>query len=205
MKEQLIRDENYSRKVLISLLLITLFVILMISLSFSLYIKKQKDSIYEDEGKSKISMNYTEKTNGISIKDAAPLEDEIGIKQLGDNEYFDFSVNTSIAGNYKVEYEIAAIKDSNSTINDENIKLYLEEQKNGTYVKIMDPKEFTPINKQSYLGSPVGSMVLGKITKTSSSISNYRLRMWIKKSANVENNKSYAVRINVYGKQKSGD
>ena len=204
MKEEIIRDEGYSRKVLLSLLLLTLFVILMISLSFSLYIKKQKDSIKKEDRISKISMNYTEDTNGISIENAMPIEDEIGKKQTNDNEYFDFTVNYNVVGDAKIEYEITAIKDSNSTINDSDVKLYLEEQKSGEYVQTLEPKEFTPISSSTSTGSPNGSMVLKKVIKTASGSSNYRLRMWIKKDANVEADKKYTVRINVYGKQING-
>lgn len=204
MKEEIIRDEGYARKVLLSLLLLTLFVILMISLSFSLYIKRQKEAIKKDDRISRISMNYTENTNGISIENAMPIEDEVGMKQTNDNEYFDFTVNYNVVGNAKVEYEIAAVKDSSSTIDDNDVKLYLEEQKSGTYVKTLEPKKFTPISSSTSVGSPKNSMVLKRVVKSASGSSNYRLRMWIKKEANVQADKKYTVKINVYGKQING-
>lgn len=43
-------------------------------------------------------------------------------------------------------------------------------------------------------------MVLLKVKKTSSGNDNYRLRMWVSDQANIQEVKTYSIRINVYGK-----
>ena len=145
-------------------------------------------------------MNYTESINGISIVNAMPTSDVVGKALKGTGEYFDFTINSTIVGNASLQYEIAAVKDSNSTIPNSDIKLYLEQQVSGSYEEVMAPTVFTPINTISEVGSPAGSMILRTVTKDKTSSDNYRLRMWIKEDAQVGQAQSYTVKVNVYGK-----
>lgn len=151
---------------------------------------------------SRISMTYTEATNGISITNAMPTKDEIGMRQIGEGEYFDFTVKTDLSGGMQAIYEIAAIKNNSSTVQDNFIRLYLEEEKNGTYVKSINPTAFIPISSQTNVGSPAGSMVLKRVDCNSSGTYNYRLKMWLSEDATIDTQKSYSVRINVYGAKK---
>ena len=203
MNDTVIRDENYYRKVLISLLLVTFLVILVISLSYSLYYKLQKENAY-DVNSSSISMNYTEETNGIHIENASPISDEVGMKLTNSNEYFDFNVSTKLIPNTKVQYEIVAVKDKNSTISDEDIKIYLEEQQNGTYVRTAGPFKYTPSKDATTYGAPEGSMIIKTVTEKNTAVKNYRLRMWLSKDSTLTDVKKYAIKINVYGRQIGG-
>lgn len=201
-------DKNYSKKIFMSLLLVTLLVIIVISFSFAAFVKTEggiKNTIQSGE----ITMNYLEKTNGISIENALPTSDEKGKKQLGENEYFDFIVNSKLVGNMKAIYEIAAIKDEESTIPDNEIRLYLEKEKSGTYSQVMKPNNFIPITKETNIGTPKGAMVLKKVVKSREKnnkdrvvkyVDNYRLKMWLGENATVGTSKTYTVKINVYGK-----
>lgn len=158
----------------------------------------------KDDVKANVSMTYTESTNGISIENASPTSDEVGKKLNGKNEYFDFTVSTKNPNKSKVVYEIAAVKDKNSTISDNDIRIYLEKQVSGTYEEIVKPQPFKPIAKNSKIGSPKGSMLLKKVKTKVSSNDNYRLRMWLSDKANIQDVKTYAVKINVYGKLDKG-
>ena len=84
MKEKEQEDKNYSKKIFILLLLVTLLVVFVISFSFAVFVKTEEgvDNTIES---GEISMNYLEKTNGISIENAMPTSDEVGVKQLGEN------------------------------------------------------------------------------------------------------------------------
>ena len=208
MKEKEQEDKNYSKKIFILLLLITLLVVFVISFSFAVFVKTEEgvDNTIES---GEISMNYLEKTNGISIENAMPTSDEVGVKQLVENEYFDFTVNSSLVGDVKIVYEIAAIKDVNSTIPDNEIRLYLEQEKSGTYTKVMEPKNFIAESKDTEIGTPKGAMVLKKVTKERDEddsdklvkyVDNYRLRMWLGENASISDVRTYAVKVNVYGK-----
>lgn len=199
---------NSSKFIFISVILVAILVILVLCLSFTAF-KKAISAVGDDRNNqnsgandginSRISMTYTEDMNGISIQDALPITDEVGKRLSSNGEYFDFTIRSNILNN-SITYEIAAIKDNDSTISDDDIKLYLEKQNSGTYESVMEPTVFTPITKKTKIGSPTGSMVLYKVTKTKSGTDNYRLRMWIREDASVELDKVYTVKINVYGK-----
>lgn len=198
---------NSSKFIFISVILVTILVILVLCLSFTAFKKatsedgtnSNNDSNGNGGINSKISMTYTENMNGISIQDALPTSDEVGKHLNGKGEYFDFTIKSNIV-NSSITYEIAAIKDKSSTISDDSIKLYLEKQNSGTYEQVMEPTIFKPITEKSKVGSPNGSMVLYKLNRKKSGTDNYRLRMWIKEDAVVEMDKSYTVKVNVYGK-----
>ena len=198
---------NSSKFIFISVILVTILVILVLCLSFTAFKKATSEdgtnSSNDSNGNgginSKISMTYTENMNGISIQDALPTSDEVGKKLNGKGEYFDFTIKSNIV-NSSITYEIAAIKDKSSTISDDSIKLYLEKQNSGTYEQVMEPTIFKSITKRSNIGSPKGSMVLYKLNRKKSGTDNYRLRMWIQEDAVVEMDKSYTVKVNVYGK-----
>lgn len=198
---------NSSKFIFISVILVTILVILVLCLSFTAFKKAtsedgtnpSNDSNGNGGINSKISMTYTENMNGISIQDALPTSDEVGKHLKGKGEYFDFTIKSNVV-NSSITYEIAAIKDKSSTISDDSIKLYLEKQNSGTYEQVMEPTIFKSITKRSKIGSPKGSMVLYKLNRKKSGTDNYRLRMWIKEDAVVEMDKSYTVKVNVYGK-----
>lgn len=193
-------DEKTSKKILLSIILITILVISVISLSFATF---QKDNLNDDSNSistGNISMNYTEDTNGISITNAMPISDEVGKSLKGVGEYFDFTINSTIVNNSKLTYQIAAVKDSKSTVPDSDIKLYLEQQKSGTYESVLDPVSFTPIKEISDIGAPKGSMILRTVDKNSSGSDNYRLRMWISDKASPSQGLTYTIKVNVYGK-----
>lgn len=198
---------NSSKFIFISVILVTILVILVLCLSFTAFKKatsedgtnSNNDSNGNGGINSKISMTYTENMNGISIQDALPTSDEVGKNLNGKGEYFDFTIKSNIV-NSSITYEIAAIKDKSSTISDDSIKLYLEKQNSGSYEQVMEPTIFKSITKRSKIGSPNGSMVLYKLNRKKSGTDNYRLRMWIKEDAVVEMDKSYTVKVNVYGK-----
>lgn len=200
MKEELKNENNSSIKIFISILMITILVITVIGFSFAAFLKAQNGIESNVIQTGDISMTYTEDTNGISIENALPMSDAVG-KNLNDsNQYFDFTVNYSIAGTTTITYEISAKKDQVSTIPDENVKLYLEEQASGSYVQSVPPTIFTPLTSASDIGTPAGEMLLKTVKRVNSGSDNYRLRMWLKEDAVVDASKYFSIKINVYGK-----
>lgn len=198
-KEQKEQDKK-TRRMLFSIVGITILVLAVLGLSFATFQQEHKSGGSNSITTQNISMNYTESENGISIVNAIPISDAVGKLLNGKGEYFDFTVTATLAGDTKVAYEIAAMKDKNSTIPDENIRLYLEQQVSGTYEEAMEPKAYTPIKEASQIGAPVGSMILKTATKEESETDNYRLRMWIKENTMVDVSQHYTVKVNVYGK-----
>lgn len=198
-KEQ-VEEEKKARRILFSIVGVTILVLAVLGLSFATFQQEHKSGGSNSITTQNISMNYTESENGISIVNATPISDSVGKLLNGKGEYFDFTVTATLAGNAKVTYEIAAMKDKSSTISDDNIKLYLEQQVSGTYEETMAPKTYTPIKEDSQIGSPAGSMVLKTVNKDESGTDNYRLRMWIKENTSIDISQHYTVKVNVYGK-----
>lgn len=200
LKKDIKEEDKKVKNLLFSLVVVTILVLIVLGLSFATYQQEHKKNSFNSFTTQNISMNYTESLNGISIINAVPISDSVGKKLSGKGEYFDFTIDSTIAGNANVEYEIAAMKDSDSTIPDSNIKLYLEQIVSGSYEEVMKPTLYTPIKEQSSIGSPVGSMILHKVERTESGVDSYRLRMWIKEDAQIEVTQKYIVKVNVYGK-----
>ncbi len=203
------QEKKYSRKIIISLIVVVILVFSVITLSFTAYVNLEKKEQAKNEeqhqheqsqkGQDNVFMTYVEDINGIRIENASPVRDEVGKALNGKGQYFDFTVSTKISKKTPIVYEIAAIKDKNSTLDDKDVKIYLEKQNSGTYEQVFEPQPFTALSEKTQVGSPKGAMVLKKVKKTKSGSDNYRLRMWISDKATITDVKTYTVTVNVYG------
>ena len=194
-------SKKKTKKIIIVLVFISIILIGIISASFFLFFKEQKQNVKQVIKTGVVSLNYKTKVNGISLYSLTPISNEVAKENREPGSYFDFSVISEVAENTTVDYEIALIKDESSTISDSDIIVYLEKQNNGSYSKVEDPIEFTPIKKKSKLGSPAMSMILNKVSLSSNQVDNYRLRFWVREGATISDpNSTYKVRVNVYGK-----
>lgn len=180
-------------------LVIFSFLIIGTALGFFVFANRKSKVIEKEENGGRVVLNYTNNIKGLSIKDAVPVADAIGIKNDVDGEYFDFSVNVSLDEAANIEYEICAIKDEKkSTISDDDIKIYLEQEKSGSYSEVFGPSKFVGIKNTSKLGSPKGSMILTKVKKSKSTTDNYRLRIWLSDQSLIQKG-DYSIEILVNG------
>lgn len=189
-------------KFLIFILCICITLVIIVAVGIAVFLNREEEVIEKKETGANIVLNYSTDTNGLKITKATPTTDAVGIKSSEEGEYFDFSVETTLDNAPSVEYEVAIIKDkANSTISDEDIKIYLEKEKSGTYTKVFGPDKYTPTKKDSKYGSEAGSMILVDTKKTNSSVDNYRLRMWLSdKSVMTEGNYSIEIVVNAIAK-----
>lgn len=184
------------------LIVICLVLIVFIAAGFAIFSNKDDEIIDKVEDGGNITLNYTNNVTGLSIINSAPITDSLGMKKFEDGDYFDFSVKVELDNATSIEYEISAIKDTkNSTISDDDIRIYLEKENSGTYSTVFGPEKFTALKKESSLGSPEGSMVLTSVKSKKSITDNYRLRLWLSdKSMLTAGN--YSLEIIVNGKAK---
>lgn len=193
--------KSKTKKIVLIMIVISILLIALVSVSFVLFLQKQRDNVKEVVKTSVVSMTYSATTNGLILTNLTPMNDETGKNSRDEGSYFDFAVTSETDSNTKVEYEIALVKDDASTIPDSDIMVYLERQSSGTYSKVDDPSAFTPRKKKSSLGSPAKSMVLDKVSLSSNRIDNYRLRIWVREGAIITDPAAtYTVRVKVYGK-----
>ena len=185
-------------------LMLGVFVLLIIVaiIGFVFFINRKVEVVEEEENGGNIILNYTNSFSGLKLSNLIPLTDSVGMTSLIDGYYFDFSVDVSLDNATAIEYEISVKKDSlNSSISDDDIRLYLEKEESGTYTSVFGPLKFTPIVQKTALGTERGDMVLYNVRKTKSSHDNYRFRMWLSDQSLLSNG-SYSVNVFVKGQAK---
>lgn len=199
MKGQM--KENYFRPIFFAIVALVILFVCVLSLSFAVFVYSKKGTVTNTLITGTLMMSYTEGATGIHITNAQPMSDEAGKNLNGEGETFKFIVSAKVSGKKPIRYELAAIKKTGSTIADENVKLYLEKAENGTnYKEVLSPTVFNPIEDNTGLLSPKGSMILETGTFKTNQENHYILRMWLKESMKVADEpQSYTVTVNVYG------
>ncbi len=199
--------DNSSKQILLSVLGVAILVVAVVGVSFAAFTYTGEGTEENTISTGTLSMTYTETTNGISISNAQPTEDEAGKKLSSDNEKFDFTVSAEINGEAEIPYEIAAIKqvipEPMVALQNKDVKLYLEKSEDGIdYTSAKEPTAFTPSGSTTEAGTPVGAMVLYKGTFQQSDEEYFRLRMWVDHEATLDptNLQAFTVKVNVYGK-----
>lgn len=159
---------------------ICIFLSVILGVSIYLFANRKEEVIEKNENGGQITLNYTNNVTGLNLMNITPVTDSVAIKDLTDQHYFDFFIDVDLKEAASIEYEISVIKNTKeSTILDDDIRIYLEKEQSGTYTKVFGPSKYIPLKSDSKLGSSKGSMVLVKSKALKSSKDNYRLRMWL--------------------------
>lgn len=174
--------KGVSKGIIIISFIIVLLVVGIVIGAFYVHNNQPVDIEEETLSGGKISLTYTDEENLFVIENAIPTSDVVGKKLDSAELFFDFTINTEVDEANYVEYEILLVKDETvSTTLDENIKVYLEKQKSGTYTSVVEPIVFNADVDDEKYGKNV--MAIYKQKKTSSGNDNYRLRLWVSDTA----------------------
>jgi len=146
--------------------------------------------------------------NGILIEDAVPISDDVGKHLSGKGEYFDFSVTASTTTTDLV-YEIAALKNDESTLDEKYVKIYLTEVNGIDEVEtsltvdddVVTYNELNTTTNPLLKGKTIyyGTVKAGEVAYGQ----NFRLRMWVSVPDEVNfdynevNDKMFSVKVNV--------
>lgn len=196
------KKNELSKGFFYGMIAICMVLIIFVGIGFGVFAAQPKPIVYQDENGGNIVINYTNNISGLKIEDAVPTVDSVGMKNNEDNEYFDFSIDVLLDNASSINYEIAAIKNKdNSTISDDDIRLYLEKENSGEYKEVFKPSPFVPLKEESKLGTKPGNMVLYSTKATRSGSERYRLRMWLSDKSLLAKG-SYEVEIVVNGNSK---
>lgn len=169
-----------NKKVLNWCLCISFIIILILVILVVLFLKSPKEVVTKKLDGGNISLTYTDDFNGITVKKCVPLNDNRGMKLDSADLFFDFSVTSELKDADKIEYEISLKKEKTlSTTLDENIRVYLEEEKNNKYVGVFGPETYVEGNSKTELGTDAEYMPVLKVKKTTNSTDKYRLRVWL--------------------------
>ena len=201
VKIEEVKDNGGKLKLIIIISIISVLLLLLLIIMIVAFYNKPKEVVTNKKVGGEVNITYTDKSSTLNVVNLTPVEDSAAIKDLTGDNYFEFSVETKVQGAKEVNYEIAITKNTDkSTINDGDIKIYLEKENSGSYSKIFGPSKFKGISKTSDLGTPKGSMVLAKVTNKKSIIENYRLKVWLSSTASPGTiPQNYSIDINLVG------
>lgn len=192
------KGKELSGRFWITVISICCVMMVLVIVGFVLFNNRTPEVVETEEDGGYVTLNYTSEVNALTILGAVPTADAVGMKNMTEGQYFDFSVDVDLADAPKVEYEVSIIRDKTvSTISDNDIRIYLEKEESGTYTKLFGPEKYTPSKNYSSTGSEIGSMVLTNVKKIKSGTDNYRLRIWLSEEA-LTTGGSYSVDIDIH-------
>ena len=201
VKIEELKENGGKLKLIIIVSIISVLLLLLLVIMIVAFYNKPKEVITNKKVGGEVNITYTDKSSTLNVVNLTPVEDSAAIKDLTGDNYFEFSVETKVQGAKEVNYEIAITKNADkSTINDSDVRIYLEKENSGSYSKVFGPSKFKGISKTSDLGTPKGSMVLAKVTNKKSIIENYRLKVWLSNTASPGTvPQNYSLDINLVG------
>ena len=197
-------ENNNSKEVLLSVLGIAILVVAVVGVSFAAFNFSQSGNVENNITTGTINMTYSEPENGINLVNALPMSDEQGMLLSGNNQYFDFTIDTTIngSGSTTINYAITAVK-GDSTVDDSAIKVYLTSMDNTADSEILAPTKISELSvttgSENYQ-APSGEFILTTGTLTNSVSHSYRLRMWVADDfSTLTSSGEYRLKVNVYG------
>ena len=194
-------SEKTSKQFNVILITIVLILIMVFCVCLWLFFDHKEKVIYQVENGGNIFLNYVSDFNGLSLHGMIPSSDDNGIINLKKGSYFDFSIDTKLDDASVIDYEISLFREKKYAYLDKDVRIYLEEEKSGTYAKVFGPSEFIPLKKVSKYGTKVGDMILLHVSKKNKSTNRYRLRMWLSNSSKMSS-VDYSVSVKINGKAK---
>ena len=191
-----VKQSNYFWYLIVGIIFV---MILVVSIGFVAFSNREDEVIEKNSDWAKVYLNYSSDIPGLKLTNMAPTSNDVSMNELKEGYYFDFSVEVDMLKAKEYEYEISVVKDSNnSSIVDDDVRVYLEKEDSGSYVQVFEPNKYSPLKKKSDLGSPKGSMVLYTESCSKDCSNNYRLRIWLSDSSTVTIG-SYGVDVIVNG------
>ena len=194
--------DNNSKQVLLSVLGVAILVVAVVGVSFAAFSYSKTGEKVNTITTGTITMSYSETTNGINLTNALPMSDGVGMTLSDENQYFDFTVSATIAGNTTINYAITATKEADSTIPDEGVKVYLTNMDGEADSQILAPTKVSALQKTTsdVSGAPDNQYKLTSDTFSASGSHAYRLRMWVADDYRVSGDtQTFKLRVNVYG------
>ena len=198
-------NNNNSKQVLLSVLGVAILVVAVVGVSFAAFSYSKTGEKVNTITTGTITMSYSEDTNGINLVNALPMSDEQGKALAGENNVFDFTVTATIngSGTTTINYDVTATKESDSTLVDTAVKVYLTDITSGGDTQVLAPTKVSALTKtgnSEASGAPSNQYKLTSGTFTNTTTRKYRLRMWVADDySSLGTSGTYKLRVNVYG------
>ena len=198
-------NQSNSKQVLLSVLGVVILVVAVVGVSFAAFSYSKTGEKVNTITTGTITMSYSEDTNGINLMDALPMSDEQGKALAGESNVFDFTVTATIngSGTTTINYDVTATKESDSTLVDSAVKVYLTNIDSNADTQILAPTKVSTLTKtgnSEASGAPSNQYKLTSGTFTNTTTRKYRLRMWVADDySSLGTSGTYKLRVNVYG------
>ena len=217
-------NNNSSKQILLSVLGVAILVVAVVGISFAAFTYSRAGEKENTITTGTITMNYSEDTNGIKLENALPMTDTAGKVLADENQYFDFTVTSTMSGTATINYAVTAVKTADSTLPDTGVKVYLTKRSDNTSSMTENavssyPYKVSALAKvdaavKANTGAIEDEYLLdqGTFTTTNESTAKtqsvyYRLRMWVAEDYSETNGdvsgqitkKKYTLKVNVYG------
>ena len=150
---------------------------------------------------------------GILIENAYPMSDSDGKLMSNAKEVFNFKIKSTTSSSFKIPYTVTARKNSNSTLSNDAVRIYLTEVTDvGETEVLLDNYNELPV--YSNVGNQIDERIIyeGVVPINSSNYEkNFRLRMWIDSDTKFSpdqddnyqmNDKTFKINVNVYSNAK---
>ena len=199
------------KQIFLTLVAVLSLVLITVGVSYSLFTYSKTGTTDNIIKTGKINFLYTEVSGigkGISLTDAFPISDEEGKIQTGEGKVFDFKITSTIEMNSSISYEVTVRKKSDSTLEDDKVKLYLTEVNENEQEILLDKySNLTQTSTKVPEGTVEKTIYEGEVSaNTSNYEKNFRLRMWLDNDTDFSdgsvNSKTFTVTVNVYANGK---
>ena len=200
-------EQSESRTILLSVLGIAILLLAVVGVTYAVFTFTSESNRENYISTGSISMNYIEGiTNVMTITNAIPISDEVGMKQ---EDYFDFQIYAKIAGKTKINYDITVEKTNmsntkNLVLNDDDIKLYLEQKDNLDFKKVKTPIKYSSLQKYNNSSSE-RVLYSGTFYNNNRDITEkthyFKLRMWLSDGTEMtDKERSFKMKVNINAK-----
>ncbi len=204
-----------SNKIKISIAILSILSLLLITtgVTMALFNYTKLGSTENTVTTGTINFIYTENTgigNGVNIKDAYPVDDNIGKSYTTDGYVFDFKIESTNTSNVTIPYEITLNKKTESTLVESAVKVYLTDMTSNSDTSIIEPTLYSNFNKTTIdVGNSIEKTLFQGIIPANikNYTRNFRLRMWLDSSLDFSsgnyNNQTFMATVNVYSELKT--
>lgn len=201
-----------SKQIILSILAIAVLIVAVVGVSYAVVTTTVTSSKENSLSTGTIAVELKDGGNAVSISGGMPMTDEAGKTLTGENQVFDFSVITSVSGKSTINYEISAEKLPMEIeyLPDTNVRFYLQKKTINGYEEVpvtVNPQPFAAVTSPTFLGTPVGTMVLysGTFSNTSEEEQvfqeEFKLRMWVSSDTIIDSiRRGFKIKLNVYAK-----
>ncbi len=194
------KDEDRRKYFFFILIFLILLFFSTFGLTVSFYKGSSDDNIIITDNIIFTYSDVNKGGSGINIKNATPLPDSAGKIQVGAGKYFDFSV-TATSKKSNIGYRILVKKDSSSTLNNKDLRIYLTKI-DGSFETQAVLTTFSNLNVEKINGTEYYVLYEKVLDKDIENYTDsYRLRMWVKEDATDYYEKMFALKVDVVAVQ----